>query len=753
MRKDLAASGWTQTHLMSPGNGVYYARTPAGGLQRYRDAAPFDGSGADLQSFPGDPVDTAGWDQALISALPFTSFPESTSDVSVFGAMSDGRLTYTTIDSATGDRTFTTTSVSTVGFTPKALAALNYNTLLVTSTGGRLHRVDVVSTNPLVFTVVDLNLGGWTHNLLSYDGDGSLFGIAGTNGTLRRYTVPSAKPTSFPDNVLIGTGFTLNAFTTTGADWILGTTTAGRLISYNVQGAGSWVPGDLAPNGWTVTQSGVAGQRALLRADGRRWPAAVQGRGAVRRQWCGSPILPERPGGHRRLGPGRHLRRAVPGLNRAPPEAVPGQPPDKKGGFVRLPLRLALLTALSGSLVLAAPTGASAQDPAMSSVVEDYAYPNAAAIEQEQGIKLIRGDGRITLSECEPQAGQPAAPDQFIVETLDRGFICFRVRGGVGYLGLEIPSVYFLRGGDEQVTATVTLAGNTEEYEVPPAQWESVTTPEGDLSVLLELRAGEPGVPPASAGTPGVDPAYNFAAKILVGDVETGRACSGSLVASQWVLTTKSCIATEGQPVVYGRPTLPITVIVGRPDLAVSTGLVTSAVRLLPHPDRDVVLVALAKPVPDVTPVPIATTAPTAGEVLRVAGFGRTATAWVPDQLHSTTVSVTGVAAGAIDIVAQADPAAATTCKGDAGGPALRESGGVFQLVAIHQASWQNGCLAVSETRQGGTEVRVDDLATWVGRRTPPGSTATRRAPRRGLRSPAPSCSSATTPAAAGRTS
>ena len=92
----------------------------------------------------------------------------------------------------------------------------------------------------------------------------------------------------------------------------------------------------------------------------------------------------------------RHHRRRRPGR-------APGDPSGMKGLDMKL-LRLVLLTVLSGSLVLAVPTGASAQDPAMSPVVEDYAYPGGAAIEQEQGIKLIRGDGRITLSECEPRA-------------------------------------------------------------------------------------------------------------------------------------------------------------------------------------------------------------------------------------------------------------------------------------------------------------------------------------------------------------
>jgi hypothetical protein len=64
-------TGWSVTHLTSPGNGLYYARTAAGALNRYLDANPVDGVGTDITSFPTDPVDASGWNQQLISAQPF----------------------------------------------------------------------------------------------------------------------------------------------------------------------------------------------------------------------------------------------------------------------------------------------------------------------------------------------------------------------------------------------------------------------------------------------------------------------------------------------------------------------------------------------------------------------------------------------------------------------------------------------------------------------------------------------------------
>ncbi|MEV4416072.1 CHAP domain-containing protein [Catellatospora sp. NPDC049609] len=173
---------------------------------------------------------------------------------SIYGTTDDGRLTYTVVDVATGQRTHgAKVSTATLGFTPKAMATLNFNTILITSTEGRLYRVDVVTNNlELVFnTPVDLG-GGWTHDLLAYDGNGNLFGIA--DGTLRRYDITATKPAAanITNNTVIDNGFTLKTLTSTGADWILGTTSGGALISYHINGAGDWTSSTLRSSTWQV---------------------------------------------------------------------------------------------------------------------------------------------------------------------------------------------------------------------------------------------------------------------------------------------------------------------------------------------------------------------------------------------------------------------------------------------------------------------------------------------------------------------
>ena len=237
------------------------------------------------------------------------------------------------------------------------------------------------------------------------------------------------------------------------------------------------------------------------------------------------------------------------------------------------------------------------------------------------------------------------------------------------------------------------------------------------LIASLLVAAGWLAAGPAYAvagGTAAADGEYGFVAHIQVG--QTSRACTGALIDPEWVVTAASCFAEDGQAVPAGPPAVPVTVTVGRANLASATGgQVRAVVDVVPHPDRNLALAKLVKPVIDVSPAPIGTTAPAAGESLRVAGFGRTATAWVPERLHTATLAVQSVGTSTID-VAGTPEAQASLCKGDAGGPAFRQTGAAVQLLAVHAASWQAGCLGVpaTETRTLATETRLDDIADWI---------------------------------------
>ncbi|MEU8639647.1 tachylectin-related carbohydrate-binding protein [Amycolatopsis sp. NPDC048633] len=185
------------------------------------------------------------------------------------------------------------------------------------------------------------------------------------------------------------------------------------------------------------------------------------------------------------------------------------------------------------------------------------------------------------------------------------------------------------------------------------------------------------------------------------------KACSGALIDPSWLLTSASCLT----PTDSGAASEAATITVGDVNLTTGAGFTTKVAKVVRNPGRDVVLAKLAAPATGVTPVAVATTAPQAGETLQVAGFGRTATDWVPARPRVAPFTVSGVNGSAV-AVSSAD--GVDTCKGDAGGPAFRLNGGTAQLVALSSTSWQHGCLDVTETRQGGTETRVDDLGGWI---------------------------------------
>lgn len=217
---------------------------------------------------------------------------------------------------------------------------------------------------------------------------------------------------------------------------------------------------------------------------------------------------------------------------------------------------------------------------------------------------------------------------------------------------------------------------------------------------------------PASASS---DTTHAYTAQVVVGAHDRG--CSGVLVDTEWLLTAASCFADDpaaSLAVPAGKPQRKTTATVGRADLSGTAGAVREIVELVPRTDRDVVLARLNRPVTGVTPIALATTAPVAGEELKLAGYGRTETEWAPLNLHTGTFSVDAAATTTTATVTGKDGVSA--CMGDTGGPLVRVAGGTHRLAGLSSRSYQGGCFGIdaAETRTGGIVTRVDDLGSWV---------------------------------------
>jgi hypothetical protein len=219
-------------------------------------------------------------------------------------------------------------------------------------------------------------------------------------------------------------------------------------------------------------------------------------------------------------------------------------------------------------------------------------------------------------------------------------------------------------------------------------------------------------------GAPVTEGTYGFVAHLRVGDV---RACSGALVGTpsmpeqRWVLTAASCFAEDGRPNRSGPPPWPTTVTIGRSNLlAEDTGVAVQATDVITHPDRDVALVRLASPVAGIAPASLAADTVPVGTDVRVAGYGRTATEWVPDRLDSGVFTVQAVDERRFEVTGAGTPFV-SACKGDAGAPMFQ--GGAetpADLYGLITASWQGGCFTETETRNGAVAVRVQDLGGWI---------------------------------------
>ncbi|GAB2704973.1 trypsin-like serine protease [Kitasatospora kifunensis] len=239
----------------------------------------------------------------------------------------------------------------------------------------------------------------------------------------------------------------------------------------------------------------------------------------------------------------------------------------------------------------------------------------------------------------------------------------------------------------------------------------------GTIAALAAAAATALSGPTAQAvsGDPVSQNSYAYTAKITIGDQEQNRrACSGVLIDPSWVLTAAGCFAADpaqGSAVDAGTPKTKSTVALG--------ATTADVVQLVPRQDRDLVLAKLSHPVFGITPVALATVPAAPGDALRIAGWGRTKDEWVPQQAHTGAFGVDS--ADATTLAVSPKTTGAAVCKGDAGGPVLREKNGTVELAAINSRSWQGGCLGESETRTSATATRVDDLATWVSTATTQG--------------------------------
>ncbi|WP_405436494.1 hypothetical protein OG373_06115 [Streptomyces avidinii] len=120
--------------------------------------------------------------------------------------------------------------------------------------------------------------------------------------------------------------------------------------------------------------------------------------------------------------------------------------------------------------------------------IEDFAYPNADKILAEQKIKLKSGDGHILLAEC------TGAPELMEVFSHKNEKVCFRTTGNKGYLSLEIPSVFGIKGNEYASQVNMTTGTEEKSFNVDKNAWTAVgetADEKGRDFMLLEIRTSK----------------------------------------------------------------------------------------------------------------------------------------------------------------------------------------------------------------------------------------------------------------------
>ncbi|MEQ6023086.1 hypothetical protein ACGFWG_07910 [Streptomyces sp. NPDC048405] len=120
--------------------------------------------------------------------------------------------------------------------------------------------------------------------------------------------------------------------------------------------------------------------------------------------------------------------------------------------------------------------------------VEDFNYPQADKILEERGIVLKRGDGHIILADCGSQEGL------LVVWSRSQESVCFRVTGDSGFLTMEMPAVYAVRGNSYETDVTMTVGEEEKHFEIAKNAWTNVgeaADPEDGDHMLVEITTNK----------------------------------------------------------------------------------------------------------------------------------------------------------------------------------------------------------------------------------------------------------------------
>ncbi|MGH3734597.1 MAG: S1 family peptidase [Micromonosporaceae bacterium] len=214
------------------------------------------------------------------------------------------------------------------------------------------------------------------------------------------------------------------------------------------------------------------------------------------------------------------------------------------------------------------------------------------------------------------------------------------------------------------------------------------------------------------------DGQYTFSAalsmpKITRPDGSTyASACSGALIAPQWIVSAGHCFHDGARNRISGPPRYQVTVTVGQATLSGTTGQKADVVHIVQSPDTDLAIAKLATPVTGITPLALADSAPAKGSVVRLVGWGsRDGAADLthrPDWMQTGQMTVVRVAKHEIYFTGYLPSTETSACPYDSGAPYFVETPDGPYLVGTEIGG---PTCPHSRTEKA---ARVDTMATWI---------------------------------------
>ncbi|UPT46826.1 MULTISPECIES: hypothetical protein [Streptomyces] len=127
----------------------------------------------------------------------------------------------------------------------------------------------------------------------------------------------------------------------------------------------------------------------------------------------------------------------------------------------------------------------SVAESGMPLIVENFAYPGAAKIQEETGAILKHGDGKMLFTACD------GTEDILVMTREGSRNVCFDVKAKPAYLALELPKAYGIWTSADPVKATIRAGdGATAVVNAVANDFTGFgeATPESESSALIELR-------------------------------------------------------------------------------------------------------------------------------------------------------------------------------------------------------------------------------------------------------------------------